>query len=93
MAKPIQDDFSEVLLDAENDAVYGMTIVRRDTDPETSKRRLMKLEFDIGHDSFAELVLKPFEGKKVLKNWQTYVPPTPEDKAQGKKGTWIRSRK
>ena len=93
MAKPIQDDFSEVLLDAENDAVFSLTVVRRDVEPETAKRRLMKLEFDIGQESFAELILKPFEGKKVLKNWQTYIPPTEEGKAKGQKGTWIRSRK
>lgn len=92
MAKPIQDDFSGALLDAENDTIYGITVTKRDVDSD-GNRRLMKLEFDVGHESATELIFSKFEGKKVLRNWQTYVPPSKDEKAKGTKGTWIKAKK
>lgn len=90
MTKPIMDDFNGEMLDAEEDTVYSVTLVKRNTEDSEGNRQLLKLEFDIGHASFMELI-KPLEGKKVLKRWQKYVPPTKEEKASGKKGTWVRA--
>lgn len=91
MAKPIQDDFDGTLLDSESDTIYGLTVTKRGTDAE-GNRQLLKLEFDIGHTSFVELIANRFEGKKALKKWQKWIPATRAQKEADPdaKGKWIR---
>lgn len=89
MAKPVQDDFNGSLLNPQDDTIYGLTVTKRGIGTD-GKRQLLKIDFDMGHDSFMELVGSKIEGKKIAKRWQTYIPPTEAEKAQGKKGTWTK---
>ena len=91
MAKPIMDDFSGELLDAEFDKVYNLSVTTRITDTK-GKQHFVKLELDIGHKTLNELVLSKFEAKKIkFKEW---LNPTEEEvehaKSMGKtaRGTW-----
>ena len=91
MAKPIQDDYNGELLNSEDDTIYGLTVTKRGVDAE-GNRQFLKLEFDIGHTSFMELIAKPFEGKKTLNRWQKWIPATKAEKEANSdaKGKWIK---
>ena len=93
MTKPIMDDFNGVMLDAEDDTIYSVTIVKRNTTDAEGNRQLLKLEFDLGQESFMEGIAKNLEGKKVLRKWMRYVPPTKEGRKNGEKGSWERVNK
>jgi len=91
VAKPIMDDFSGELLDAEFDKVYNLSVTTRVTDTK-GKQHFVKLELDIGHKTLNELVLSKFEAKKIkFKEW---LNPTEEEIATSTKlgktarGTW-----
>ena len=92
MAKPIQDDFNGSILSAEDDTVYTLTVTKRGVDAE-GNRQLLKLDLDLGSESMQELVFGKFEPKVLMNRWQKYIPPTATEKADGKKGTWIKARK
>lgn len=81
-------DISGEILDTEEDIVYSVTVLKRDTD-KNGRRRLMKFEFDSSATSFSP-VLELLKGSKVLSRWQIYVAPTKEEKKDGGKGHWER---
>lgn len=91
MARPVQDDFNGELLNSEVDQTYKLSVTKY-VEGENGRRDILKLEFDIGHASFMELIGSKFAGKKILDNWQKYVAPSAEDKAKGVKGKFIRVR-
>lgn len=83
----VRCDITDEFLDAEEDVIYSVTVLKRDSD-KNGKRRLMKFDFDASHEGFSRTILSALEGKKVLNRWQIYVPPTKEEKADGQKGHW-----
>lgn len=89
MTKTIQDDFSDVSLSIDDDVIYTLTVTKRGENDE-GQRQLLKLEMDIGEESYKELIQNRFEGKKVLKRWQRWVPATAQEKASNPdaKGHW-----
>ena len=87
------DDFNGQMLDAEDDIIYSVTIVKRNATDGEGNRQLLKLEFDLGADSFKDEIASRLEGKKILNKWMAYVPPTKEGRKNGEKGTWVRAKK
>lgn len=91
MGKPIQDDYSNALLDADTDKIYSLSVVTRSED-KNGKKHFIKMELDIGYDTLKELILSKFEAKKI--KWKEYLTPTDEEKEEAKRdgksarGTW-----
>jgi len=94
MTKTIQDDFSQKQLSIDDDVIYTLGVTKRGED-ESGQRQLLKLELDIGQDSFQELIASKFDGKMLLKRWQKWVPATESEKAKNPdaKGHWEKARK
>jgi len=73
MTKTIRDDYSDAELSLDDDEIFTITVTKRGEDA-TGQRQLLKLELDTGHDGFMDIIGSKFEGKKVLKRWQRWVP-------------------
>lgn len=88
------DDFSGKTFNPEDEQVYTIEVKKKVATPE-GKTQTLRILLEVTHDSFMQIIGKPFEGKKILERWSHWENPTDEVLAKYPKarGHWVREKK
>lgn len=92
------DDYTGKQYSEEDEQTYTIEVKTKrpyKKDDGTDGLRSERLFFEVVHDSFMQIIGKPFEGKKVLQRWQHWQDVSPEVKAKypNARGKWVKNIK